>query len=633
MRLFYALLIWMLCSVEVFAAATVTQAPPIKFQFTNSAGVPLVGGKLFTYAAGTTTKQATYTDSTGSTQNTNPIILDSRGQANIWVDITKTYKFTLSPSTDTDPPTAPIWTVDGVAAASSGSISFLQAGSGAVSRTLQSKVREALSVTDFGATGNCSTNDAAAINLTIVFAALTGREVFIPAAPSGCYVLGTTSISVLNGVRFVGEGINSVVFTYSGAGVAIDSTGTTALENFTVWTSDLAGSGIRKNGVSRVGSIQNVTVVNKYGTIANSSGSCLIYRAQAGDVGFSGEEVINNLECNGYKKGIEAIGSVAPRTWTSITGIGVIINCGSGIANSRGIQFDSNTNGVGTVFVGGSIEGCAVGLQADNGSAGFSWRGNMEANAVDYGPTSSFGASYNGCVEILGTNYERFCQIADAPPGGIGRWWQELHQAGVPSQLTSYYGYFRDLYNGGSNVLPWVARRGATSGIDGGSPAEIAGFYFGAAGDSNPEKNYALMPQGHRISYCNAAAPTGGPLTFGDIAGSWALGDLCINRVRVVGSVPSYFPSVAGAPGTWVADRARGTMTLANAACTTKVDANAQTASVITLMPTNAAAATLMGAATSLYVATRTAATSFQVCTANAAAAAGTETFEYMILN
>jgi len=47
--------------------------------FTN-AGVPLSGGKINTYAAGTTTPIATYTDNTGATPNANPIILDSTGR-------------------------------------------------------------------------------------------------------------------------------------------------------------------------------------------------------------------------------------------------------------------------------------------------------------------------------------------------------------------------------------------------------------------------------------------------------------------------------------------------------------------------------------------------------------------------
>lgn len=96
-------------------------SPTPKLKFFDSNGVPLIGGKLFTYEAGTaSTKQTTYTDSTGGTANTNPIILDARGECDCWLDPSLLYKFTLSPSSDTDPPTNPIWTVDNIASAASG---------------------------------------------------------------------------------------------------------------------------------------------------------------------------------------------------------------------------------------------------------------------------------------------------------------------------------------------------------------------------------------------------------------------------------------------------------------------------------------------------------------------------------
>lgn len=90
---------------------------PLPIQkFFDSNGEPLVGGLLFTYVAGTSTKIATYTDATGGSTNTNPIVLDYRGEARVWLDITKIYKFVLAPSGDTDPPTKAIWTVDNVSA-------------------------------------------------------------------------------------------------------------------------------------------------------------------------------------------------------------------------------------------------------------------------------------------------------------------------------------------------------------------------------------------------------------------------------------------------------------------------------------------------------------------------------------
>jgi len=84
-------------------------SPKLQF-FLPGTNTPLAGGKLFTYAGGTTTKQATYA-SDAQTPNTNPIILDANGQCVCFVDTTMKYDFTLSPSTDTDPPTNSYWTV------------------------------------------------------------------------------------------------------------------------------------------------------------------------------------------------------------------------------------------------------------------------------------------------------------------------------------------------------------------------------------------------------------------------------------------------------------------------------------------------------------------------------------------
>ena len=56
----------------------------MRHRFWDNAGLPLSGGKVYTYTAGTTNPIATYTDSTGSIANTNPIILDSKGEAGIW---------------------------------------------------------------------------------------------------------------------------------------------------------------------------------------------------------------------------------------------------------------------------------------------------------------------------------------------------------------------------------------------------------------------------------------------------------------------------------------------------------------------------------------------------------------------
>lgn len=89
----------------------VALAPLVKYGFGN----PPSGSKLWTYAAGTTTPLASYTDSGGLTANTNPIIFDSRGEANLWLLVGIGYKLAHLSATD-----VPIWSVDNIIVSSGG---------------------------------------------------------------------------------------------------------------------------------------------------------------------------------------------------------------------------------------------------------------------------------------------------------------------------------------------------------------------------------------------------------------------------------------------------------------------------------------------------------------------------------
>jgi hypothetical protein len=71
-------------------------------QFFDNNGVILSGGKIFTYAAGTTTPQASYTSASGTTPHANPIILDSAGRVpggEIWLTDGLVYKFVIETAT------------------------------------------------------------------------------------------------------------------------------------------------------------------------------------------------------------------------------------------------------------------------------------------------------------------------------------------------------------------------------------------------------------------------------------------------------------------------------------------------------------------------------------------------------
>lgn len=91
--------------------ATLTPQP--KFRAFDSNGAPLAGGMLYTYEAGTTTPKATFSTEAGDVENTNPVVLDSDGYADVWLG-DGGYKFTLTTREDVT-----IWTVDNIGGTSS----------------------------------------------------------------------------------------------------------------------------------------------------------------------------------------------------------------------------------------------------------------------------------------------------------------------------------------------------------------------------------------------------------------------------------------------------------------------------------------------------------------------------------
>ncbi len=76
----------------------VTPIPFVKARFFDRCGKPLAGGKVYTYEANTTTPKVTYKDPYGLTPNTNPIILDAAGEADIYLD--GTYRIRITDRND-----------------------------------------------------------------------------------------------------------------------------------------------------------------------------------------------------------------------------------------------------------------------------------------------------------------------------------------------------------------------------------------------------------------------------------------------------------------------------------------------------------------------------------------------------
>jgi hypothetical protein len=196
--------------------AALTPVPKIQFFAAN--GEPLVGGKLYSYAAGTTTPLVTYTDQAATAANTNPVILDSRGEASVWLG-TGPYKLRLTTATDVD-----IWTVDDIysegaqsmqellSASGSSLVGFIADGVGASYRTVQAKLRDTVSVKDFGAVGDGVTDDTAAIQAAIDYFGSGNGTVYLPV---GSYKVTGTITVAKNRVHIIGAGSSATQIVFA----------------------------------------------------------------------------------------------------------------------------------------------------------------------------------------------------------------------------------------------------------------------------------------------------------------------------------------------------------------------------------------------------------------------------------
>lgn len=183
----------------------VALAPIARQQFLDSNGNPLVGAKLFTYVAGTNTKQDTYTDSTGTVANTNPILLDSSGRAPYGVWLKEAYyKFVFAPATDTDPPTSPIFTEDNLIAVTP---SLVEAET---SQWIASNLTPTyLSATSFSVVGDVTTSFEVGrrVKATIAAGFVYGTIL------SSSYAVGVTTVTLRNDSTVLNNTLSAVAYS------------------------------------------------------------------------------------------------------------------------------------------------------------------------------------------------------------------------------------------------------------------------------------------------------------------------------------------------------------------------------------------------------------------------------------
>lgn len=266
-------------------------------QFFTNTGAVLTGGKIYTYAAGTTTPQSTYTSGAGNVAWTNPIVLDAAGRVpssgEIWLTDGSQYKFVLKDSNDVliatydnitginsnfvnfvaeqeiqtatagqtvftlttteyQPGTNTLSVfVDGVnqygpgaqyayietsstvvtfvsglhvgasvkftttqtlsgGAINASQVTYNPAGTGAVATNVQAKLRQYVSVKDFGAVGDGVTDDTAEIQAALN----TGFNVFFP---PGSYLMSNVNVTTLGQILYGAGMANTNIYMITGS--------------------------------------------------------------------------------------------------------------------------------------------------------------------------------------------------------------------------------------------------------------------------------------------------------------------------------------------------------------------------------------------------------------------------------
>lgn len=156
---------------------TVTLSPlaGAGWQFFDDNGDPLTGGLIYTYAAGTTTPEPTYTDNIGNVANTNPIVLDAAGRvaSEVWLTTGVNYKFVLKTSTGITIGTYD--NISGVPAASITSLRINGSTSGYVDLTTV-PVAGANTITFPAATGTVLLNPNTAFTGTSTFETISATQ-------------------------------------------------------------------------------------------------------------------------------------------------------------------------------------------------------------------------------------------------------------------------------------------------------------------------------------------------------------------------------------------------------------------------------------------------------------------------
>lgn len=184
-------------------------------------GVPLVGGRLYTFAYGTTTQKTAYTDHAGTIPHTYTsdglggqyIALNARGELPAPIYLAAgSYDLALKTAAGATVWTRradPVWDIENDLSGTGGSslVGYLPAGTGAVARTVQDELRETVKATQYGASTALADNSVAINKAATYLASIGGGDIKLG---PGTWIV-TATVFLPDNVHLVGSGQYSTV--------------------------------------------------------------------------------------------------------------------------------------------------------------------------------------------------------------------------------------------------------------------------------------------------------------------------------------------------------------------------------------------------------------------------------------
>jgi hypothetical protein len=279
-----------------------------------------------------------------------------------------------------------------------------QTGTGAVNRAINLKLNETVSVKDFGAVGDGTTDDTDAINNALT----AGSCIYIPA---GTYKI-TSTLYVSAGKKIYGDGVSTIIKPYLASGSAAFTVGNPAnnVLSYGCQVTDLQISP-PSSYTGTIGVLIYSCVGGYFSNIeiqpSDTNMSITGFKFDGGESGFF--NIFENCLCNHTHIGFHmtSTGASFPTCQTFI-GCSSLGDNTSGDTTSIGFFFENvatKSCGNDSVIIGGNVESCGTGVSIINFNSLTVTGLRFEGNTIDIqGGAFTSSCNFISCKNIEITN-------------------------------------------------------------------------------------------------------------------------------------------------------------------------------------------------------------------------------------